>query len=576
MVDFTQFNNKLAQSVKQFENLDFLESFKTVQDEFQTVAESAFNNAEDFIEGETKGGIQAIESAASDLVDKVKILEPQIAKATKEIADEIPAMKEAISSSDITNLEKVFVAATTGDTAIDLDDIYPDNQSTVETAEEMLFDITTTANLEGVYKSLNNAVENLNNTDLLKVLEKIKPGDISGKGDFNPLEMMTEFENNVQSNTFQKSLTAAVDRFNNSLGGLQKAGVFVAQLESFQSAFSNSIFSAIPNFTGNMEELLVAFSDGNAQLCRSLVIKDISFSDDLTAVLDENNIKVDLSSVEGVQDTVTKANALNLPLALTRELDNLQSIIDSIEKLFPNILPTPGSFLQTPKVVADPTTDTVTMAGGKTSKGTVDNLNVILNSEEDVVSYIKSTEREITSAVVDWTGTFNDQHLNATSINELYLNNEREGIPYHFVIRKDGKIETGLPLSSKGKYKENYNDLSMGIVFVAGYNSATPSNPSEYPGELTAQSITSSQMKAFRTLMSGFYTAIPLGQAYGYYELYESRETVAKSGPGFSVSEFVTKSPFHKGNLGDVVENKKFYTIDELSNLLQKAIEGID
>ena len=133
-VDFNTINGKFSQMASQFQSPALVGAADEIKNEFQAKAESMFgkvgeledtyetltaNLSGDALEkalkdmaGEVKGGMQAIgPGVASDLVDKAKILEPQIAKATQEIADKIPAMKEAISSSDLTNLDKVFTAA---------------------------------------------------------------------------------------------------------------------------------------------------------------------------------------------------------------------------------------------------------------------------------------------------------------------------------------------------------------------------------------------------------------------------------------------------------------------------------
>ena len=42
------------------------------------------------------------------------------------------------------------------------------------------------------------------------------------------------------------------------------------------------------------------------------------------------------------------------------------------------------------------------------------------------------------------------------------------GIGYHFVIRRDGSIETGRPMEVIGAHVKGYNDESIGICLVGG------------------------------------------------------------------------------------------------------------
>ena len=110
-VDFNTINGKFSQMASQFQSPALVGAADEIKNEFQAKAESMFgkvgeledtyetltaNLSGDALEkalkdmaGEVKGGMQAIGPVASDLVDKVKILEPQIAKATQEIADKL-------------------------------------------------------------------------------------------------------------------------------------------------------------------------------------------------------------------------------------------------------------------------------------------------------------------------------------------------------------------------------------------------------------------------------------------------------------------------------------------------------
>lgn len=44
------------------------------------------------------------------------------------------------------------------------------------------------------------------------------------------------------------------------------------------------------------------------------------------------------------------------------------------------------------------------------------------------------------------------------------------GIGYHFVIRRDGKVETGRQIDAPGAHAEGYNAKSVGVCLVGGIN----------------------------------------------------------------------------------------------------------
>ena len=435
--------------------------------------------------GEVKGGMQAIGPVASDLVDKAKILEPQIAKATQEIADKIPAMKEAISSSDLTNLDKVFTAAsTTGVTAIDIHDIFPAVETTIENVAEMNFDIITNANLEGITTALQETIQDIPLEDLQDVMDDIIPSDILGVGIPDPLQIMKDFQGGEQLSQLTAATTAATKGFNDALGGLAGAGgSLLGALESTQSVISDTIFGAVPSFDASkLKDLTEAFGAGDALKCRALAIENIEISDGLQKSLGDLDIPVTFGSTEDLQDILSKANGL-LGGSLLRELDALQNTVTGLFDKFPDKLPSPGSFLKPPTALSTPTLDVVSFKGGAPSvpSKVSESLNsapiISLSSLYSIRSYFQSAQREISTMVVDWTGTYNDQNMTAEDVDAYYKANGLGGNPYHIVITKSGIRQAGgRSLEQLPSLKDGYNKFAVGVVLVAGYDQPMPTD----------------------------------------------------------------------------------------------------
>ena len=159
---------------------------------------------------------------------------------------------------------------------------------------------------------------------------------------------------------------------------------------------------------------------------------------------------------------------------------------------------------------------------------------------------LRTAKRELTEVIVGWTGNFMNEDITAKKIHTEYSRKEpKTGIPYHYIIRKDGTLQRGIPLGSETKSStindSNHNKFSIIIGFVAKYycEADTP-NKNKH---ISHRSITIAQMKTFDQFCSNFYSSFPGGQVIGMNDI--SRFAVS---PGFDVRDYVLNR-FGKGSV---------------------------
>ena len=167
-----------------------------------------------------------------------------------------------------------------------------------------------------------------------------------------------------------------------------------------------------------------------------------------------------------------------------------------------------------------------------------------VDSPEELIAEFRNTDREITEFVAHWTGTYTNQDVGADDVHQWHLDRGWSGCGYHYVIRRDGRLQRGRPLERQGAHSAAYghNKRSIGISMAGGYNcpSGTP-NPSKF---ISADSLTPKQMTTFAMFVRSFYEVWPSGQALGHNDTTD----VGKVDPGFDVGEYV-KANFNKTNL---------------------------
>jgi N-acetylmuramoyl-L-alanine amidase len=158
-----------------------------------------------------------------------------------------------------------------------------------------------------------------------------------------------------------------------------------------------------------------------------------------------------------------------------------------------------------------------------------------VNSEEELEAELRATNREITEVVVHWTGTFLNQDIGAEEVHSWHTQRGFSGCGYHYLIRKDGRLQRGRPLERAGAHAlaNGHNNFSIGISFVAGYNCM--SGDPDRDQKVGSGSINENQFKSFDNFMRAFYKVYPGGQAFGHADT----DDKGKTDPGFDVEDYV-------------------------------------
>ena len=68
--------------------------------------------------------------------------------------------------------------------------------------------------------------------------------------------------------------------------------------------------------------------------------------------------------------------------------------------------------------------------------------------------------------VVHCSDTKNNENVNARDIHKMHLNFGWDGIGYHKIICRSGKIENGRPEFWKGAHVKGQNDYSLGVCLI--------------------------------------------------------------------------------------------------------------
>ena len=154
-----------------------------------------------------------------------------------------------------------------------------------------------------------------------------------------------------------------------------------------------------------------------------------------------------------------------------------------------------------------------------------------VSSMEELEAEMASTERPISEMIIHWSETFTNANLSAQQLQDL----TGAGIEnYHFIIKRDGSIERGVPLDEVGDHTPvlNHNAYSIGVCLVGGVNVA--SGTEDIEEVTTASSITRGQFNTLYEMFRIFFNQYPGGQALGHMDV-----DITQEDPGFDVRDYV-------------------------------------
>lgn len=133
--------------------------------------------------------------------------------------------------------------------------------------------------------------------------------------------------------------------------------------------------------------------------------------------------------------------------------------------------------------------------------------------------------RNISEIVIHCSATPPSMDIGAREIRSWHLAKGWRDIGYHFVVRRDGKIELGRPLEQTGAHVRGFNANSIGICYVGGVNES---------GHAT-DTRTEAQNVSLELLVRTCMRVVPGARVQGHRDF----PNVSKACPSFNVKAWV-------------------------------------
>jgi hypothetical protein len=142
--------------------------------------------------------------------------------------------------------------------------------------------------------------------------------------------------------------------------------------------------------------------------------------------------------------------------------------------------------------------------------------------------------REITHIVMHCTATPSSADIGAADVHRWHLQRGWSGIGYHFVIRRNGKVEPGRLIEKQGAHVRGFNAKSIGISLAGGVAS---------DGKTPLDNFNDVQLVAARDLVLDLMAThqVPIDNLMGHNEVIAKITNGSpKACPVFSMDQFRT------------------------------------
>ena len=454
---------------------------------------------------------------------------------------------EAQLHPGMTDAEIVALDAVMKNAAVTVTDVVPDAIAALTAFAQMNHKIIADTSPDAAVTALKKATKIVDIDKLETVIKGLLPDDLKSLGK-NAVEKM-------QSKEIQKDID----------------NVFAAVKTELKKATDgvdsgNLLKDITEDATRNLSATIGNFGDEFTRL------KSLPIINDLLGGNNALGLDKAISTLKIDGGLLTKAGSLGIGTNIGSLVD-MKGFLKQMDKLAPDL----ASLTTALKTKADNAITTLgksktsiasVVTGDTTSQletadvtdTTKDKRFKTIGSIEEIVSVLRSSERPLTTIVWHWTGHYsNDGNIGAKEIDIEYSSSNIQ-IPFHFVIMKNGDIQTGQSINKTSSHVDiNFMARSFGVAFVGGYNGARKGIDPGYV-ELTSKSYTTSQWESFYAFMKAFYIFAPGGDAFGQNDLGDD----PGEGPGFDVSSLAALAPFYKKNACSPGLDKKFLTREEI------------
>lgn len=388
--------------------------------------------------------------------------------------------------------------------------------------------------LQGIKDITETMTSTIKDSELLKkVTESVSAVENLGNSVANAAATATNNLVSSVNSTIGQVTSAIDDKFKSVIGAVNESvgnlinditpdiKIGTGSLQDLFEDLTGSVTSSLQGLFGSSTDLSKSFisdilqdvaAGGDINLSKAskkLSLRDASLSADMKSVI--RNTEAESISELNAKVT-TRASAKGIP---KEQIDQFIKSSADIENVLNKINTTiSGTIIS--EVGSFYTEDTDLAELVKRYLGSETKIFEYVDSKEELGLEFYKINRPISEIIIHATETYTNANIGSEEIHLRHNEAGHNGIQYHYVIRRDGRIQRGMPLDDVSDASNilGHNLNCVDVALVGGVN--VPSEADNPLLNLSSSSFTQVQMKSLESLLEIFYQRNPGGQVLGH------------------------------------------------------------
>jgi len=292
--------------------------------------------------------------------------------------------------------------------------------------------------------------------------------------------------------------------------------------EDLTGSVGNLLNDILPNFgiagdvvEGVIKDILEGGDANLAKAAKAILGADPNLSPEMREAIQE----VDLDNVDNIADLSAqidqKAREKGVPAAereaVSGTITQVESALDKVDTTISgSIAAEVGDFYTEDTDLAELVNRYI---GAATESFTY------VDSKEELGLEFSQITRKISEVIIHASDTYTNANIGSEEIHLRHNDAGHDGLQYHFVIRRDGRLQRGKPIDdfSDASKINGHEQNCIDVCLVGGINVPTEADAPSL--NLSASSYTQAQMKTLEALLEAFYQKVPGGQVLGHNDI---------------------------------------------------------
>ena len=409
--------------------------------------------------------------------------------------------------------------------------------------KDTIKEITPVSNLSGKLGDIKSKVSDATGISGMKIPELPAKNQLGKFANLDAVEKSNGGFGNITSGV--KALGNKISSFTNNVvsrvdkgadGFLQNLGETIGG--SAQEFIGNSLPNGVETTPDERKNIIKQLNSGKPEekvkAVRTVTSKSKNITPRMATIVANTPANNELELSNNVQRT---AEEQGIPAdEISATVDEIDKSSEQLSKLDTTI---GGTLVVPASLFSDAEPINSNQWSGRTSS---DDIFSFISSVEELRAEFSNITRDISEVVIHATESFTNANYGAIEINNFHNKLGHDGIGYHYVIRRDGRLQRGRPVNKVGDHApiNNHNQFSIGVVLVGGLNTAATDETLELA--TTSRNFTREQYTTLEKFLQSFYDTYPGGQVFGHNDI-----DIEEDDPFFDVSDYIF-SLFRKAN----------------------------